>query len=73
MMKIYCNVCSRYRKSKNPKIYIFKKTLCLSVIYRKCGHEYKKMFKEEEESIEVLKILGLITNTEECQKMYNHD
>ena len=71
MMKIYFNVCSRYRKSKNPKIYIFKKTLCLSVIYRKCGHEYKKMFKEEEESIEVLKILGLITNIEEYQKMYN--
>ena len=28
MMKIYCNVCDKYRKFKNPKIsYIFKKTL----------------------------------------------
>ena len=26
MMKIYCNVCNKYRKSKNPKISnIFKK------------------------------------------------
>ena len=29
------------------------------------------MFKEEE-SIEILKILGLINNTEEYQKIYNH-
>ena len=31
-----------------------------------------KIFKEEE-SIEILKILGLITNIEEYQKIYNHD
>ena len=31
----------------------------------------KKIFKEEE-SIEILKILGLINNTEEYQKIYNH-
>ena len=31
----------------------------------------KKVFKEEE-SIEILKILGLITNKEEYQKLYNH-
>ena len=30
-----------------------------------------KIFKEEE-SIEILKILGLITNIEEYQKIYNH-
>ena len=30
----------------------------------------KKIF--EEESIEILKILGLINNTEEYQKIYNH-
>ena len=29
------------------------------------------MFKEEE-SIEILNFLGLITGTEEYQKMYNH-
>ena len=32
------------------------------MVYRKCGHEYEKIFKEEEESIEVLKILGLTIN-----------
>ena len=32
----------------------------------------KKKIKEEE-SIKILKILGLITNIEEFQKMYNHD
>ena len=31
----------------------------------------KKIFKEEE-SIEILKILGLITNIDEYQKLYNH-
>ena len=31
----------------------------------------KKVFKEEE-SIEILKVLGLINNIEEYQKIYNH-
>ena len=51
--------------------YIFKKALVLSIVYSKCSHEYKQIFKEEE-SIKVLKILGLITNIEEYQKLYNH-
>ena len=55
-MKIYCNVSSKYRKSKNIKIYIFKKALRLFIVYSKCSHEYEKIF-EEEESIEILKIL----------------
>ena len=72
MMKIYCNVCNKYRKSKDIKIsFIFEKTLALSIVYSKCGHEYKKIFKEEE-SIEILKILDLNTNIEEYQKIYNH-
>ena len=59
-------------KFKNPEIsYICKKALDLSIVYSKCGHEYKKIFKEED-SIKILKILGLITNTEEYQKLYNH-
>ena len=33
-----------------------------------CKHEDEKIF-EEEESIEILKILGLINNKEECQKI----
>ena len=38
-MKIYCNVCAQYRKSKNTEIlYILKKMLGLSIVYSKCGH-----------------------------------
>ena len=49
MIKIYCIVCTKYKKFKIPKIScIFNKTLRLSYVYNKCGHEYKKMFKEEE-------------------------
>ena len=67
-MKIYCNFCNKYRKFKNPKIsYFLKKSLDLSIVYSKCGHEYKKIFKEED-LIEILKILILITNIEEYQK-----
>ena len=47
-MKTYCNVCNKYRKFKNPRIsYVFQKTLDLSIVYSKCGLEYKKIFKEE--------------------------
>ena len=72
MMKMYCNVCNEYRKFKNPKISnILKKIFGIFIVYNKCGHEYKKVFKEEE-STEILKIHGLITNIEEYQKVYNH-
>ena len=52
-------------------IYFFKKILSLSIVYSKCGDEYEKIFKEEE-SIEILKILGLINNIEEHNRIYNH-
>ena len=69
---MYFNVFNKYSKSKKTKIlYILKNTLSLSIVYGKCGHEYEKMFKEEE-SIEILKILGLINNIEEYQKIYNY-
>ena len=61
---MYCNVCNKDRKSKkNPKyfIYFLKKTLILSIVYSKCGHGYEKILKEEE-SVEILKILGVIIN-----------
>ena len=46
---MYCNVCKKCRKSKRTKkSYGFKKTLTLSIVYNKCGHEYEKLFKEEE-------------------------
>ena len=58
------------QKFKNPKINVFKKTLDLPIIYSKCGHKYKKIFKEEE-STEFLKY-GLIPNIEGYQKICNH-
>ena len=55
---------------KKLKYHIFKKkhTLNLPIVYSKCGHEYEKIFKQEE-STEILKILGLIDNIEEYQKI----
>ena len=69
MNKIYCVTCSKYRKFEKPKIsYLLEKTLVLSIICSKCKNEDEKIFKEEE-SIEILKILGLISNIEEYQKI----
>ena len=68
---MYCNVCNIYRKSKKTKLYIFKKAFSLSIVYIKCGYEYEKIFKEEE-SIEILKVLALINNIKDYQKIYNH-
>ena len=49
MIKIYCIVCDKYRKFKNPKIsYFLKKSSGLSVVCSNCGNEYQKIFKEEE-------------------------
>ena len=59
MKKTYCVICGKYRKFRNPKIYIFEKTF-LSIICSKCGTEDEKIFKVED-SIEVLKILGIFS------------
>ena len=57
---------------KKLKCYIFKKKILnLCIVYSKCSHKDEKIFKEEE-SIEILKILALISNLHEYQKMYNH-
>ena len=62
MKKLYCIICSKYRKFEKSKIsYLLEKTLVLSIICSKCKNEDEKIFKEEE-SIEILKILGLIEN-----------
>ena len=61
MKKTYCVISSMYRKFKKPKIHIFEKALVLSIISCKCKNKDEKIFKEEE-SIEILKILGLIEN-----------
>ena len=72
MREIYCTKCKKYKEFKKPKIsYICYKTLLLSSICNKCGNEDEKIYMEEE-SIEILKILHLINNIEEHQKIYNH-
>ena len=49
MKKIYCVICGKDRKFKNPKIsYILKKTLTLYIICNKCENEDERVFKEEE-------------------------
>ena len=51
---MYCNVCNKYRIFEK-QYHIFKKKLSLFIVYIKCGHEYRKIFKEEE-SIKIFKI-----------------
>ena len=59
-MKTFCCIIyGKYRKVENPKIsYIFKKRLVFSIICCKCKNDDEKIFKKEE-SIEILKTLGL--------------
>ena len=45
-------------KLKNLKYHTLEKTLVLSIIYSKGKNEKEKLF--EEESIEILKIFGLV-------------
>ena len=57
--KICCIKCNKYSEFKNVIIYIFHKTLFLSVIFDKCSREDEKIFKEKE-SIVILQVPGLI-------------
>ena len=67
MKIIYCVICSNYRKFEKPKIsYLLEKhfyysIIVLSIICNKCKNEDGKIFKEED-SIEILKVLGLTEN-----------
>ena len=62
MNKLYCVICSKYRKFEKPKIlHLLEKRLVFSTICSKCKNEDKKLFKKEE-SVETLRILGLIEN-----------
>ena len=62
MSKLCCVICGKNKKFENRKIlYLLEKTLVLSIICNKCKNKDEKLFKEEE-SIEMLKILGLIEN-----------
>ena len=67
---MYCTYNWKSKK-KTKMSSILKKTLSLSIVYSKCGHEYEKIFREEE-SIKVLKIFGSINNIEEHNRIYNH-
>ena len=72
MKKLYYVNWSKYRKFEKPKIsYFTKKTVVLFIICIKCKNKNEKILKKEE-SIEILKILGLINIIEEYQKMHNH-
>ena len=53
---------------KNLKYHKLKKTLTLFIVYNKCSHEHKKIFKEKE-STEISKILSLLNNIEEYQNI----
>ena len=62
IIKLYCFICSKYRKLEKPKIScILEKTLVLSIISSKYKNEHEKIFKEDK-SIEILKTLSLIEN-----------
>ena len=50
--------------------FIFEKMLITSITCNKCCAKHKRIFNEEE-SIEILKILGLINNVEEYQNIYS--
>ena len=67
MKRIYCIKCNKHRKFKKLKIsYLLHKTLTLYLICVKCSSKSEIIFKEEE-STEILTILGLINNIEEYQ------
>ena len=60
MKKLYCITCSKYRKFEKLKIsYILENTSVVSIICRNCKNIEEKVVKEEE-SIEILKVPGLI-------------
>ena len=64
MKNIYCIVCGKYKKIKNPKIsYILEQELVLSIIYIKCGSKEEKILKEEE-SIKIFEICKILNYTE---------
>ena len=46
MKKLYCVICGKYRKFKNPKSsYILEKALFFSIICSKFENKDKKIFK----------------------------
>ena len=69
MRKIYFTKSKKYKEfKKSKKLYVSYKILLFSSICSKWGSEDNIIFREKE-SIEIFKILGLITNIEEYQKI----
>ena len=69
MKKLYCIICGKYRKFEKPKIsYLLEKTFVISIICCKYKNKDEQIFKEED-SIEILKILGLINNIEKYKNI----
>ena len=48
MKKKMVGLSAKNIKYKIPEIYIFYKTLVISIICSKCGSKHKRIFKEEE-------------------------
>ena len=62
MKTLYCIISCNYTKFEKPKIaHLLERTLVFSIICSRCKNEDETLFKEEE-SIEILKILGLLVN-----------
>ena len=48
MKKLYCVICSKYRKFKKPKkSYILERTLVISIICSKCKNKDEKYLKKK--------------------------
>ena len=62
MKKLYYVFWGKYRKFEKPKTsYLLEKALVLSIIWSKHKDEDEKTFQEEQ-LVELLKVLGLIEN-----------
>ena len=72
MKKLYCVICSKYRKLEKLKISYLLEKIFLSVLLSKSKNEDEKIYKQEESINEILKILGSINDIEEYQKIKNH-
>ena len=69
MKKLYCVIGSKYRKFEKPKVsWLLAKRLVFCIICMKCKNEDEKTFKEKEQ-IAILKIISLINNIGEYQKI----
>ena len=69
MKKLHCVICSKYRKLEKLKISYLLEKIFLSILLSKSKNEDEKIYKQEESVNEILKILGLINDIEEYQKI----